>query len=102
MKMEEGDHQKLKSDMVERLRNSSRFEDAGELVRVADNSLSFWFDSLDSHNPVIDLFDELRADFKLARRQVNTDAGSRSSSDTNKDLRLYCNKHADVSGIKVP
>jgi hypothetical protein len=32
MKMEQADLQKLKSEMVERLRNSSRFEDAGDLV----------------------------------------------------------------------
>ncbi len=32
MKMEQADLQKLKSEMVERLRNSSRFEDAGDLL----------------------------------------------------------------------
>lgn len=32
MKMEQADIQKLKSEMVERLRNSSRFEDAGDLL----------------------------------------------------------------------
>jgi hypothetical protein len=41
MKMEEGDHQKLKSEMVERLRNSSRFEDAGDLVNpISDFALA--------------------------------------------------------------
>jgi|LauGreDrversion4_2_1035121.scaffolds.fasta_scaffold58343_3 hypothetical protein len=32
MKMEQADLQKLKSEIVERLRNSSRFEDAGDLL----------------------------------------------------------------------
>lgn len=32
MKIEQADLQKLKSEMVERLRNSSRFEDAGDLL----------------------------------------------------------------------
>ncbi len=41
MKMEQADLQKLKSEMVERLRNSSRFEDAGDLVNpITDFTLA--------------------------------------------------------------
>lgn len=37
MKLPEYEVQKLREDMVERLRNSSRFEDAGDLVNPVDD-----------------------------------------------------------------
>ena len=41
MKMEQADLQKLKSEIVERLRNSSRFEDAGDLLNpITDFALA--------------------------------------------------------------
>lgn len=41
MKLEQADLQKLKSEIVERLRNSSRFEDAGDLLNpITDFALA--------------------------------------------------------------